>query len=258
MKLAQLFEASDDSLSDVIKDQKFKTAKGRLEKLGRRLNVTYYMKSQDFEDGRTVNFTYIVNNDSSSWSFRAGLPGGTDIEFDSGEDESSLTRHMKRKNKIKPEAIDKYLSEDVVKTEWREQTEKELKQEFDYEYALPKRGWDRRAQKIGAQYPMFDSFDDFVQKVKDAPVQAIKHSDYDLVTNLTSLETIQDLKDMTSTYSYPRDVDSIVKGFKSKSPMPYPIIIKGKSGMWILSGNTRLNVAKILGIQGRAKVVDVS
>lgn len=259
MKLQELHEAKDDSLLDTIEKQEFKKSNGTITADGKRVKVVFLTKQEYFDShDATVEFTYIINPATHAWSFRAGLPGGEDVEFANGEDESTLLKHLKRKTKIKPSAIDEYLTEEVLKTEWREQTEKELKQEFDYEYALPKRRWDMRAEQIGAKYPIFDSLDDFVEKVKAAPVQVIKHADYHKVRNLTSLETLDDVKEMTSSYSYPRDVDSIVTGFKAKSPMPYPIIIKGKSGMWILSGNTRMNVAKILGIEGRAKVVDAS
>jgi hypothetical protein len=53
-------------------------------------------------------------------------------------------------------------------------------------------------------------------------------------------------------------VDGIVAGFKAGKSMEMPIIIRGKRGRWILSGNTRMNVARIMNIPIKVIEVDAS
>lgn len=111
MKIKDLFEKEDkDTLADVIKDQEFTRSKSRITSDGKRLEVEVLTKQQRFDDREeTVEFTYIINPTTKAWSFRAGLPGGEDVEFATGEDESTLIKHLKRKNKLKASAIDDYL-----------------------------------------------------------------------------------------------------------------------------------------------------
>ena len=63
---------------------------------------------------------------------------------------------------------------------------------------------------------------------------------------------------MVSSYAWPRDVARIQQGYQENHKMPLPIIIKGQQGMWIMAGNTRQSVARVMGITPRALLVDVS
>jgi hypothetical protein len=130
----------------------------------------------------------------------------------------------------------------------------DLALEYKYEYLLPSRHWDKRCKAIGAHYPLFDSEDDFIAKIRAASIEPI--TPQSKVENVTDLETIEDVEDLVSTYQRPRDVSSIVNGYRKGGSMPMPIIIRGKKGSWILSGNTRTNLAFILKIPVKAIWVD--
>lgn len=131
-----------------------------------------------------------------------------------------------------------------------------LELEYKYEYLLPSRNWDRRCQSIGAEYPLFDDQEDFNRKILSAPV--INITPEMRVTNMTHCSSIEGVRDLVSGYQFPRDVDRIIDGFQRGADMPLPIIIKGTNGMWILSGNTRSNLAMIHGIPLKAIVYDAS
>ena len=62
---------------------------------------------------------------------------------------------------------------------------------------------------------------------------------------------------MVSNYQNPRDVDRIVQGLQSGDPLPLPIIVKGSQGMWILAGNTRQAVTRVLGFVPEAILIDL-
>jgi hypothetical protein len=137
---------------------------------------------------------------------------------------------------------------------WVMPKDPDLVLEYKYEYSLSSRNWPQRCKAIGAKYPLFDSEQDFIAKIKAASVEPLT-PEMD-VHNLTNLRTVEDVRDMVSGYQFPRDVDRIVKGYKEGGTMPMPIIIRGKKGSWILSGNTRSNLAFILKVPVKAIWVD--
>lgn len=140
----------------------------------------------------------------------------------------------------------------LTKAHWTVPNLMSLRDEYDYEYMLASRGWKSRCRAIGAVYPVFDSFEDFVAKVKQGRIGPMKLS----VENTTHLETIDEIKELVSEYQWPRDVNRIVQGFKEGVKMPMPIVIRGRKGSWILSGNTRSNVAEVLGLEVFAIYID--
>jgi len=142
----------------------------------------------------------------------------------------------------------------AASVKWVMPKDPDLVLEYKYEYTLPSRHWDKRCKAIGAKYPLFDSEEDFVAKIKAASIEPLTSSMR--VENLTDYESIEDVKDLVSQYQFPRDVDRIVKGYEAGGSMPMPIIIRGKKGSWILSGNTRTNLAFILKIPVKAIWVD--
>lgn len=139
--------------------------------------------------------------------------------------------------------------------QWVIPSEADLRLEYRYEYNLPQRNWKQRCKTIGAYFPLFESEDDFVKRIQtEARVITLTRNDY--VHNLTSLKSIEEIEDLVSGYAYPRDVKRIVEGLTNGAHMPMPIIIKGMKGMWILSGNTRQNVAQVLRVRCQALVLD--
>jgi hypothetical protein len=79
-----------------------------------------------------------------------------------------------------------------------------------------------------------------------------------MITNRSRCDTIDGLKSLVSTYIQPRNVDRIVSGLSKDEALPYPIILRGSRGMWIMSGNTRMDVARIMDIEVRALMVEVA
>lgn len=140
--------------------------------------------------------------------------------------------------------------------QWVIPEEEDLALEFRYEYALPQRNWAQRCKTIGARYPLFENESDFVTKVNHGRIQLLTRSDQ--VHNRTQLRSIEEIEDLVSGYAYPRDVARIVEGFKKGVIMPMPIIIKGTKGMWILSGNTRQNIASVMKLPTQVIIVDAS
>lgn len=119
------------------------------------------------------------------------------------------------------------------------------------------RKWKSRAKQMGFQFPIFGTKQDFKQSLQSAQVIPITDQLANQVEHLTSVQTLDQLRDMVSGYVRPRDVDQIVNGFENNDPIPYPIILKGSNGIHIMAGNTRINAARVLGITPKALLVDV-
>lgn len=127
-----------------------------------------------------------------------------------------------------------------------------MKADFDEYKKKEKAKWKGRAHSIGARFPIFKDFNDFVDTIKKGKIIMAPTDSY------TTNDTIDEIKDMVSQYVFPRDVDRIVQGFKTGAAMPLPIILQGSHGSHRMSGNTRSNVAYVLGLPVKALLINVA
>jgi hypothetical protein len=116
--------------------------------------------------------------------------------------------------------------------------------------------WHKRADMIGARWPLFTSMQQFKQALDAAPI--VNVDDLPDVENLTKNHSLTDIQRMVGGYQNPRDVSRIQAGLHAGVPLPLPIILKGESGMWIQAGNTRQATARVMGVTPKALLVDVS
>lgn len=132
---------------------------------------------------------------------------------------------------------------------WVKLTPEQIKQEYEWEYV----------PHIQNRWPFFKNFEDFKEVVEKAKVLTLTKERDARVLNRSNTRTLQQLEDMTSHYSFPRDVQRIVDGFEHNVKMPMPILLKLPGNrLYIMSGNTRTDAAFILGITPKVLVVDVS
>lgn len=151
--------------------------------------------------------------------------------------------------------LKEWLSNDV---KWVLLDEKTMKMDYD-EYKLKEeKKWRSRSEKIGAKFPFFENFNDFKDKLKKSEIIKISDNFDKKIQNRSRTKSIEDLKDLVSSYFYPRDVDRIYNGMINGDKIPLLIIIKGNKGMWIFAGNTRLDVAGILNFTKKAILIDLS
>jgi hypothetical protein len=79
---------------------------------GKSRPVTLLTKDEEL-DGIDVTLQYVINPKTGSWSFRACVAGQSEedmVEFDTGEDPSSLMKHLKKKKKISAHQAVEYLN----------------------------------------------------------------------------------------------------------------------------------------------------
>lgn len=132
-----------------------------------------------------------------------------------------------------------------------------MKDDFNEYKKKEHKKWERRADIIGARFPIFIDFEEFKKSLENAEVITVTKQFDNKISNRSQTSSIRELKNLVSSYVRPRNVDRIVQGIKSGAKLPYPIILKGNRGMWIMAGNTRLDSAFILGDTPKALLVDV-
>ena len=148
------------------------------------------------------------------------------------------------------------LQENTSFNNWTRFTDASLEADFQEYKQKEQSKWKQRAEWIQARWPLFPDIQEFRQALSAAPIVDV--DSLRSVQNLTKNRNIEDIKDMVSSYAWPRDVARIQQGYQENHKMPLPIIIKGQQGMWIMAGNTRQSVARVMGITPRALLVDVS
>ncbi len=129
---------------------------------------------------------------------------------------------------------------------WKENEDQDLHNEYEWEY---KNHW--------AHTDLFPTVDHFKNAVRNAKTVEVTPEMDQSIRNRSRIQSIEELKNLTSQYQFPRDVDRIVQGLKSGSALPHPIVIKRNGNMTIMSGNTRMDAAFLHGINPHVKVIDL-
>lgn len=121
---------------------------------------------------------------------------------------------------------------------WRMLTEKEIEQEWEWEYL---NHW--------TDYGFYNCFEDFREAVLKGYTEKITKKSDVKIRNRSYCNSIDELKDLVCHYRFPRDVDRILRGFENNDAIPYPIIIETKDWRAVMSGNTRMDAAFDMGIE---------
>lgn len=132
---------------------------------------------------------------------------------------------------------------------WRKLTEDEIRFEYMVEYSKLK-PWSG---------DIFPTENDFIREFHSSggPLKITKHIN-SMMGYRSNCSSIECLKSLVATYRYPRDVDRIIRGYVHNHPMPYPVVVHSKrKGYRVMGGNTRMDVAFILGFEPVAWVVEI-
>ena len=143
-------------------------------------------------------------------------------------------------------SIFKKISASLKFVNWVDLTDEQIKQEYEWEYI---------SHQKRSGFDPWPTLKEFKKAVKGGSVETLSKEKDAKVGNRSRCNDLHELKDLTGGYRFPRDVDRIVKGFKEGHAMPYPIILDGGGRRWVMSGNTRLDAAFILGITPKVLVL---
>ena len=149
------------------------------------------------------------------------------------------------------------LNEIEKKINWTFPDSDTLQADFTEYKKKEERKWKDRAAQLEMRFPIFDSLPHFVQSLKNADVRTISDNTDQQIHDRSHTNSIKALKQLVGSYYKPRDVDRIMRGYEEGAKMPYPIVIEGYNGAWIMAGNTRLDSAGILNFPKTVLWVDV-
>lgn len=103
-------EVPVEDVGSVSQEQGFAKSKKEMFAFGKTRPVTLLTKDEQL-GGLEITLQYVINPATGAWKLRACLAGQSEedmVEFDSGEDPSSLIKSLKKKNKITPhQAVDR-------------------------------------------------------------------------------------------------------------------------------------------------------
>jgi hypothetical protein len=106
MKVKELF---DDTLKSVADNEDYEITNSSKLISGKRYPVILFTKIDTFFS-EELEIQYLVNPGTGAWSFSAGFPSEKErIEFHTGEDDTSLIKHMKKKKKLTANQVDEYF-----------------------------------------------------------------------------------------------------------------------------------------------------
>lgn len=105
-------ESEPQDVGSVSQTQGFKKSSSEMYAFGKTRKVTLLTKNDNL-GGIKLTLQYVINPETGAWSFKACLAGQTEadmVEFDSGEDPSSLVKSLQKKRKITPHQAVEFLN----------------------------------------------------------------------------------------------------------------------------------------------------
>ena len=138
---------------------------------------------------------------------------------------------------------------------WVRYNANSLAADFEEYKKKEKSKWQDRAEIIGSRFPIFSDLEQFEDALKTAKIVNIDNLGN--VHNMSHNKSIASIEQMVSSYVHPRDVKRIEDGINNNVKLPLPIIIQGSKGLWILAGNTRQSVTRVLGHTPKALLINV-
>ena len=130
---------------------------------------------------------------------------------------------------------------------WRALTNEEIAQEYEWEYP--------KVEPVFGD--IFPTVEDFVKAAETGKVVSLTKNRDRQIAYRSHSNSLEDLKEMVESYRFPRDVDRIVDGFENNAAIPYPIVLDDNGNWRIMSGNTRLDTAFLMGVTPKVLVVKV-
>ena len=144
---------------------------------------------------------------------------------------------------------------EIIGPIWVRYTPESLSLDFSEYKKKESTKWKNRSLQMGFRFPIFKNIEHFKQCLNDSKI--VDNDSLFDVENRTENNSIYDIKNMVSNYSHPRDVDRIISGITAGAILPMPIILKGKKGLFIMAGNTRQAVSRVLKVSCEVLLVDV-
>jgi hypothetical protein len=101
-----------EGVGEVAEQNGFVKSQKKMYAFGKTRQVTLLTKNEEL-GGLELTYQYIINPETGAWSFRACIAGQSEedmVEFRTGEDSSSLVKHLKKEKKLTAHQAVEYLN----------------------------------------------------------------------------------------------------------------------------------------------------
>jgi len=148
----------------------------------------------------------------------------------------------------------KILTENIKFNNWIQLSEDDIKLEYNVEY---------KNHIIYSFGDIFPTYEDFKFKVKNGIIKKINKDFDNKISNRSQTTSYEGLLSLIKGYrSYPeyrneKTLNKIYEAFKNNKPMKMPIVLYHNGRYFIMSGNTRMDIAFQLGIDPKVIIVNV-
>lgn len=102
------------------------------------------------------------------------------------------------------------------------------------------------------------SLDGLENSFRNGSLEVLRNNMWEMMENTDSwdIKSLEDARKYAEEYD--RDIGSIIKGFESGDSLPAPIVLIKPDGVpYLVAGNTRLMVAKGLGVVPQVFVIEL-
>lgn len=150
--------------------------------------------------------------------------------------------------------LDPLIEKNTSFNHWVKPSQASIEKEYNVEY---------KHHIIYGFGDLWPTLDDFTHAVNNAIVKSLSKEDDFRVENRSHTKNMIDLVNLVSTYqSWPefRNMETLtdmIMRFKENNPMTMPIILSENDNFFIMSGNTKLDIAFMMGITPRVLIINV-
>lgn len=131
-----------EGVGEVAEQNGFVKSQKKMYAFGKTRQVTLLTKNEEL-GGLELTYQYIINPETGAWSFRACIAGQSEedmVEFRTGEDSSSLVKHLKKEKKLTAHQAVEYLNPpaDIQLKDAAKENEKNVEDEVSEGMTLSK------------------------------------------------------------------------------------------------------------------------
>lgn len=150
--------------------------------------------------------------------------------------------------------LDKLIEKNIMFSNWVKPSHEAIEKEYNVEYK------NHIIHGFGELWP---SINDFIQALNNAAVVSLSKEDDYNVYNRSYTKNMEGLVDLVCTYrSWPkfRNMDTLqnmIMRFKENRPLTMPIILSENKTLYLMSGNTKLDIAFMMDITPKVLIIKI-
>lgn len=220
-----------EDVGSVSKAQGFEKSKSEMYAFGKTRPVTLLTKDETL-GGLNLTLQYVINPSTGAWKFRACLAGQSEedmVEFDTGEDPSSLIKSLKKKTKITPHQAVEYLHPPAnKKVEKNDDADETVEESFLTEGS--------HDVKLKVPVKKFPTLKDFAEQLRSEARNSPDYDPTDSYTDDYQLARIDIKQHRTGETEYNKIISVLLDKAEKYGPLLADKMTKDGEEFWVIAG----------------------